>query len=489
MATDTIWPARRQAERARRWAEARLAQAPDDPAARFERACRLDQLGRADDAQQAYLDVLALDMGHAGALRQLAALLAGRGFTSAARTVLAQAIAADPDDASARAALGHLLREAGDAEAARVAYAAALACDTGCAEAHQGMSYLLDGIDEAAAARHRAAGFAGRALSSRPYRGEAPPVVVLRLVSARGGNVPMRHLLDDRSFLTHTLVVEYADAATALPPHHLVFNAIGDAERGEEALEAAVRLLARSRAPVINPPARIRPTTREGNVLRLGCLDGVIAPRIAIVPRAALAAGLPAGFTAPVLLRSLGFHTGQNFVRLEQAAELPQALPTLPGEDLAVIEPLDARGADGFSRKYRVMMVGGTLLPLHLAISRHWKVHHFTADMQDRPAHRDEEAGFLADMPTTLGPVAMAALHRIQAALGLDYGGIDFALDPGGRVLLFEANATMTVAPPVPGSVWEYRRDAVRAVIERTQAMLRERSDQGSALNPLKAQP
>jgi hypothetical protein len=67
------------------------------------------------------------------------------------------------------------------------------------------------------------------------------------------------------------------------------------------------------------------------------------------------------------------------------------------------IEYLDARGADGCARKYRVMMVGGELYPLHLAISQDWKIHYFSADMAERAEHRAEEAIFLADMPAALG--------------------------------------------------------------------------------------
>ncbi len=468
-----VWAPRVAEERRLLQVEARLVEASDDVDGHFERACLLDRLGRDDDARRAYLDVLARDLGHGGALRQFAALLARRGFTTAARTVLLQAVGTNPGDAAAQASLGHLLREAGDMEAAHQAYQAALRADPLQAEAHQGMSYLLDEVDEAEAARHRSAGFAGRVLTSRPYRGIGPPIVVLRLVSGRGGNVPLRHLLDDTVFLTHTLVVDHAERNVALPPHQLVFNAIGDAERCGEALDTAQRLLERTTAPVFNPPERVRPTTREANSQRLGVLEGVVAPRLATVTRAGLQTALPPGFAYPVLLRSPGFHTGQHFIRVESAVDLAPMLATLPGERLSLIEPLDARSADGFFRKYRVMMVGGALLPLHLAISPTWKVHHFTAEMQDRPEHRAEEAAFLADMPAALGPVAMAALGRIHAALGLDYGGIDFALDARGRVLLFEANATMTVAPPVPGSVWAYRGAAVGAVIERTEAALR----------------
>ena len=108
--------------------------------------------------------------------------------------------------------------------------------------------------------------------------------------------------------------------------------------------------------------------------------------------------------------------------------------------------------------------------PLHLAISKQWKIHYFSADMRDRAEHRAEEAKFLADMPEVLGANAMAALQQLSAALGLDYGGIDFALNQGGEILLFEANATMVVEQPDGDPRWDYRR----AAVERIHAAVRD---------------
>ena len=85
------------------------------------------------------------------------------------------------------------------------------------------------------------------------------------------------------------------------------------------------------------------------------------------------------------------------------------------------------------------MSIGGRLYPLHLAISQDWKVHYFTANMSESPTYRAEEKEFLEDMPRVLGEKAMAALTSIANALGLDYAGIDFALNKDGSVLLFEA--------------------------------------------------
>ena len=105
--------------------------------------------------------------------------------------------------------------------------------------------------------------------------------------------------------------------------------------------------------------------------------------------------------------------------------------------------------------------------PLHLAISKHWKIHYFSADMGDPAEHREEEARFLADMPEVLGAKAMAALERLLAAMKLDYGGIDFALNLRGEILLFEANATMVVEQPDEDPRWDYRRAAVERIHTR----------------------
>jgi len=66
----------------------------------------------------------------------------------------------------------------------------------------------------------------------------------------------------------------------------------------------------------------------------------------------------------------------------------------------------------------------------------------------------------------------MTALAEIQAALGLDYAGIDFGLSPSGDLLLFEANATMVVNPPAPDERWAYRRLATERILTAARSML-----------------
>jgi hypothetical protein len=183
------------------------------------------------------------------------------------------------------------------------------------------------------------------------------------------------------------------------------------------------------------------------------------------------------GFAFPVLVRTPGFHTGRHFVKVEQATDLADALAQVPGRDLTVMQYLDARGHDGKSRKYRVMMIDGQLYPLHAAISGHWKIHYFSAEMAESPEHRAEDAAFLENMQGVLGSKAITALTQIQSALRLDYAGIDFGLNEAGEVLLFEANATMVVLPPEAKPQWAYRAPAVERIHAAVRKMLLQRAN------------
>ena len=449
----------------------------------IERAALLGALDRKTEAQAAFIDILRRHPTHFSALNEFGTWLAAQGSIDAACRVYAEAILHHPNNPMARVNLGNLLLRANRHAEARAHYEAALNADPDHAAAHQGMGAVLsDEGNRDGAHEHFIRGFRGHAVSTLPYRGEGPPIPLLQLVSSGGGNIPTAPFLDDGVFLTSVVVADYLDAATALPPHRLIFNAIGDPDLCQPALQAAIRLTAQSTAPVINDPHAVMTTGRIDNAARLAALPGVVTAKTLSVGRSLIAGAQgPSwlrshGYVFPLLLRSPGYHTGRNFVLVEREADLADAASSLPGDELLAIEYLDARGADGNARKYRVMMIGGKLFPLHLAISRNWKVHYFTSDMADQSDHRKEETAFLADMRAVLGDKAIAALHAISKALGLDYAGVDFGLSADGDLLLFEANATMVIAAPAPDPRWAYRQTAISDVIEAAVAMIREKA-------------
>jgi aromatic-L-amino-acid/L-tryptophan decarboxylase len=451
-------------------------------ALRFERATLLAEMGHNLEARSDHLKVLELEPAHRLNLFELGRLLVSMGQRKAAQMVYAEGVKYYPGDVALRVNLGSVLLETDHPAEARFHYETALAIEPEFLQAHGGMYYALTRLGEPELARlHQEKAFRAKALFPGSYRGHAEPIPVLLLVSSTGGNTPIEKLLDERIFQTYVVVADFYDTQTPLPLHRLVINGIGDCDAAGQALLAAEGLLAFTSAPVLNHPAAVRATGRCENASRWQKLPGIKTPATVTFSYALLAGqhGATAlaggGFTFPLLLRTPGFHGGQHFVRVESSAALADGLAELggPGAGAAgvmAIEYLDARGADGWVRKYRAMMVGGQLYPLHLAISQQWKVHYFSADMRDRAEHRAEEAKFLADMPGVLGANAMAALEQLSAAIGLDYGGIDFALNQRGEILLFEANATMVVEQPGGDPRWDYRR----AAVERIHAAVRD---------------
>jgi aromatic-L-amino-acid decarboxylase len=477
------WPPRLAREAALAQLEARIAAEPEAVDLRLERAGLLTELGRTLEARNAYVDVLTRAPSDRRALNNLGTLLHATGYRTAARTAYTEAAARHPNDAMSHVNLANVLYEAGELAAAREHYETALRSEPDHPEAHQGLSYVLAELGDApGAAWHRRKGFEHRAVVTIPYRGEGSPVSLLLLISAVGGNIPTRTFLDDRVFETTVVVPEFYDFQQPLPRHQLIFNAIGDADLAPDSLAAAQSVAALSAAPVLNAPTAVMATGRADNARRLSQLPGVITPATVTLgrellnsPDAATTLGRH-GLQFPLLLRTPGFHTGRHFVRVEHPGALAEAVAALPGAELTAIQYLDSRGADGKVRKYRAMMIQGRLYPLHLAISSHWKIHYFTAEMADHAEHRAEDAEFLENMPAVLGPRAMAALEQIQRTLGLDYAGIDFGLSPSGDLLLFEANATMVVNPPEPDQRWAYRRPAVERVLDAIRRMLLEKA-------------
>lgn len=441
------------------------------PEVLLQQARGLEAAGQDEAAKAAYVEVLRLDPANYAALCALGTLALSTGYRSAAQTAYRQAVELQPDNPVGRVNLGNLYYQSGELQGAREQYEAALRSAAGFAPAHQGLALALEQLGEVQGARlHWQQGFIGHAVAPQRYRGTGPPIRVLLLVSTRLGNVAATQFLDDRTFAVTVVRVDALTPQEILPAHDVIFNAIGDADLCVAALQQAQALLHRADRGVINPPSRVLLTDRLHNAQRLGRLDAVIAPRIRRFESTAPESLHDLRF--PLLLRAPGFHMGRHFIRVERAADLRAALASLPEGELLAIEYLDARGADAMARKYRVMFIDRQFFPLHLAISRDWKVHYFSAAMADSAVLREEERRFLENMSAVLGERAMQALAQVCRELDLDYAGIDFGLAPDGSILLFEANATMAILAPGPESMWDYRRPAINAALQAARRLV-----------------
>lgn len=470
------WPPRLALETILSEIEEHARRAPENSEARFFRACILWELGRSEEAEQEYREVLRREPMHFGALTKLGIALRSSGLALEARELFEEAVRQHPQNPVGYVNLANALALV-DSASAREHYETALRLKPDLAEAHQGLSSLLAllGEDEAAK-RHRAIGFKGRSIATLRYRGAQKPIPVLLLRSTTGGNIDASALLDDRTFLIFEVFLDAHEPNAPLPSHQLVVNGIGDADRGFEALVAAEAL--RTAAPIVNPPSAVLATKRDESSRRFADVPGVIVPKIALLPHRVLSGPQAQdvleehGFRYPFLMRSPGHHLGQHFLKVDAADRLVESVKRLPGRELYVVEYLDARWPDGYVRKYRVMCIGGKLYPAHLAIARDWKVHYFSACTLESEEHRIEEQRFLTHMPEVLGADVMAALSGIATSLGLDYAGIDFGLNVAGDVVFFEANAAMTVYMPPDDERSAYRVAPVKRILAEARAMI-----------------
>ncbi len=431
--------------------------------------------GAIEEAKAAFLDVIKIDPRHFGAWINLGNLLFETGFISAAHTAYSAAVTYHPKKSSAHVNLGNLLLHMDDIPSAKRHFSIALDIDPDQTEAHQGMASALHREGESGpAAFHRVRGFGNSPFSSIAYRGAAQALPLLITASSLEGNVPWRFLIDRRVFHSTIVAVEFLDQALPLPEHCLIFNAIGDADLCPEGLEIAAKVAKCGTAPVINHPDAVMKTGRLLNSERLGRLPGAITPDTRLVHKALLSE-TPARF--PLLLRSPGFHGGNHFVRVESREEMIRKADELPGDSLLLMEFLDARRDDGLHRKFRVMSIDRRLYPVHLAISKQWKVHYFSSGMAGDASYREEEKAFLKDHEAVLGKKALAALQSISSTLDLDYFGMDFGLDGEGNVILYEANATMAVIPPgTAEKEWDYKRGPAWEAIEAGRRLFLEKA-------------
>jgi tetratricopeptide (TPR) repeat protein len=229
----------------------------------------------------------------------------------------------------------------------------------------------------------------------------------------------------------------------------VVVNLVSDAEVDKITLPLAATLADQIGKPVVNHPGLVLNTDRESTA-RL--LQGIPNTRVASISRhsgASLLANpetLPDNAPAlPFLARCTGFHNGDLFEKVNTKEDL-QALVTQNAEgDYFLIDYVDFASKDGYYRKYRFFFIENDVLPYHLAIGSSWKVHHGKTDMAELHWMMQEEKIFLDDPGATFGPTQMTALRQIRDTFGLDFFGIDCALDQDGNVVVFEVNATMLV--------------------------------------------
>jgi tetratricopeptide (TPR) repeat protein len=462
-----------QREAALAEAEAVLAEAPGFVNALLLRGAALKALGRLAEAVPAFEAGLAREPGRVAAIVSLANAHAELGRLRAAERWLRRALELAPQSKAAHASLVSVCALQRRDDATEAACRAALAVDPAGVNAHQNLAAVLSRRgQEAEAEAHRQAAYRRQDLFIEPALRPAPTALVL--LTVHDGNIPIRYLLGRDRYTVLKWMVEYAapGQAARLPPYDFVLNAIGEPELPAATHAAVEGFRAVCSARFLNRPDRVARTSRTALPSLLGDIPDVLVP-----PAARWHAGEPPPIPAPALVRPVGAHGGTGLVHAATFDRFADAVCGHATCDVTAF--VDFASPDGLFRKYRMMFIDRQPLPYHLAIGDAWLVHYMTANMESHSERLAEERRFLEDPAAALGPRAMAALAAIGARLDLDYAGIDFSLLQDGRVLVFEANATMVVHPETPGGVLAHKNRAVAAIFAAFDAMVSQRGECG----------
>jgi hypothetical protein len=377
--------------------------------------------------------------------------------------------------------LGTAYFTAGYHEAAARWYRLTVAIAPTMACAHQNLACILfDQGDAEAGQYHRDCAYRQQCVFTAAAPQERRRVLIL---GASGyGNIPLRFLLPQQVNTQSTWFLEYTrpDTAASLPPFEIVLNGVGDPDLDGPTFAPSCDFLATCPAPTLNHPDRVSHTRRDRLPALLAGIGGIDIPPVIRVGGTGEQPSSP-GFTFPLLVRPAASHGGEGLLRITELAELRTV--DWDGADAWYLSPFrDYRSADGYWRKYRVIYVDGEPYPYHLAISPHWLVHYVSADMLSDPAKCIEERRFLEQPEDVLGKTGMTALREIGQRLGLDYAGVDFTLLPDGRILVFEANATMLVHPETTPEL-AYKNPFVTRILDAFDALLSQRIQTAQQVN------
>jgi hypothetical protein len=236
--------------------------------------------------------------------------------------------------------------------------------------------------------------------------------------------------------------------------------------------------------PVVNHPDKVPFAAREKAADLLGDIPGLVIPgmhRIARIgrPDPEVVDEIEARQPYPLLTRLLRAQQGVGMTRVGNREELLAALAASTDEALFVTPFIDSRGPSGLYRKIRAAVVQGEIFLIRVDHDHHWMVHgRKTAAraefyLQNRHLLEAEDR-VCRDPAGELGEPVPRVLRAIAGRIPLDIFGIDFDVDPDGRVIFFEANATMNLLSTAYSREVDYPRHAEARLLAAIRSYLLE---------------
>ena len=257
-----------------------------------------------------------------------------------------------------------------------------------------------------------------------------------------------------------------------LQPPHLVLNnyANGEGVLSHGHLARLTELADSFGVPVINHPGKVVLTTRDVSIERIAGVPNVIVPkttRFCSVGKThqEMVREIETQFDYPVITRSLIAQEAKGMNKVDNREALLAVFASWYPENFFVTAYVDSRGSRKLSRKIRAAVVGDEMVILRVDFSPEWKVVGRKTDAEialhfEHPQLRVEEQRICADPEDQLGHRAIQSLKTIRGRIPLDIFGIDFDVMQDGKLVFYEANATMNLFSTAKNVEVDYPKEA-----------------------------
>ncbi|HCI53763.1 MAG TPA: RimK family alpha-L-glutamate ligase [Gallionella sp.] len=308
--------------------------------------------------------------------------------------------------------------------------------------------------------------------------GTDTPLIRLLALMAPGDatdNAPLDYLIEHTDIQLDLLyIIPGKPLPAAIPEHDVMMVAAGESSKNRAVLQVIDQLIECWPRPVLNPAKQILNCSRNGVYQQLKDLPGLIIPPTRRATRQALLELSNAGASGdyPCTVRPLDSQAGNGLAKIDSPAALAAYLATSDAQEFYTSKFIDYRNQDGLYRKVRIALIDGAPYVSHLAISDYWIVHYGSAQMDEHPERREEEAQFMRDFDAGFARRHQNALRSVSERLKLDYVVIDCAETMCGDLLIFEADNRGWVHATDPVDLYLYKQATMQKLFAAFRAML-----------------
>jgi hypothetical protein len=295
-------------------------------------------------------------------------------------------------------------------------------------------------------------------------------------------NTPLEFLSQGAGFSLQMLyVAEDLPRIQAIPEHDIAIVGVSELDRNSNALALIEDILPLLHCPILNTPAQIKALARDKISHTLAGSDTIEMPLTLRYTRAQLCSSAPlstgpnstaSNMDFPVIIRPIDSHAGNNLEKIDNPSQLTNYLTTNTCTHFFVAKFVDYKNSDGQYKKYRVMFIDQQPYVAHMAISDHWLIHYLNAGMVDSAAKRFIEAQVMGSFDNDFAIKHKRAFEQLNQAVGLEYFGIDCAETKEGKLLVFEACASLNIHAMDCEKTFPYKKPQMQKIFDAFLQML-----------------